>query len=85
MAATIEAIDERFAILEARVAQLEEAVLRPQPRRIGVTVEEARAMLGQPVERGPEQLARFERIIGSFEGPEDLSSRMREYLWGERE
>lgn len=82
MAATIE---DRVASIEERLGQLEETVRRPQPRRIGITVEEARAKLGRPAERGPEQLALFQRIVGSFEGPEDLSSRMREYLYGERE
>ena len=82
MAATVE---ERISSLEARVSELEACFARSPRPRIGITVEEARAKLGQPVERGPEQLARFQRIMGSFEGPEDLSSRMRDYLYGERE
>lgn len=76
---------DRLARLEERVSELEDSVARVHRPRIGVTVEEARAMLGQPVERGPEQYELLQRIIGRFSGPEDLSSRMREYLYGERD
>jgi hypothetical protein len=79
------AIEDRLASLESRVRELEDALARTQRPRIGITVEEARARVGQPVERGPEQFERLQRIFGRFSGPEDLSSRMREYLYGDRE
>jgi hypothetical protein len=76
---------DRLARLEERVSDIEETLARDQRPRIGVTIEEARAKVGRPVERGPEQYERLQRIFGRFSGPEDLSSRMRDYLYGERD
>ncbi|MGH2531364.1 MAG: hypothetical protein ACRDJW_03555 [Thermomicrobiales bacterium] len=78
-------VEERIALLEARVSDIEETLARRHPPRIGVTIEEVRAKVGRPAERGPEQFERLHRIFGRFSGPEDLSSRMRDYLYGERE
>jgi hypothetical protein len=77
--------EDRIASLEARVSDIEASLGRTQRPRIGVTIEEVRARAGRPVERGPEQFERLHRIFGRFSGPEDLSSRMRDYLYGERE
>jgi hypothetical protein len=78
-------IEERLARVEERLGEMEEALSRVPRSRIGMTVEEARAELGKPVERGPEQYAKLQRIFGCFEGPGDLSENMRDYLYGERE
>jgi hypothetical protein len=80
-------IEERVEELEERLGELEGAFIqmrRAQPG-IGVTVEEAKVLMRQPVERGPEELELLQRFIGSFEGPSNLSSRMRDYLYGEIE
>jgi hypothetical protein len=82
VAATLE---ERLARVEERLGVVEAALSRSPRPRIGLTVEEAKAELGKPVERGPEQYAKLERFIGRFEGPSDLSGNFREYLYGERE
>jgi hypothetical protein len=82
MVATLE---ERIDALEKRLGAVE-AALNPSHRlKFAVTVEEARERLKQPVERGPEELEQLHRIFGRFEGPPDLSTRMRDYLYGERE
>ena len=75
---------DRLARLEERVSDIEDTLAQTQQRpRIGITIEEARAKIGEPVERGPEQYERLRRIFGRFSGPGDLSSRMRDYLYGE--
>ena len=80
MAATVE---ERLARLEEQVATLAERAERDQQPAFEVTIEEARQRLGKPFERSPETIAKFRRMYGVFEGPEDLSERMRDYLYGE--
>ncbi|HET8523940.1 MAG TPA: hypothetical protein VFL82_11935 [Thermomicrobiales bacterium] len=87
MATNATAIEERVDELEERLRELEVAfvqTLRSRPG-IGVTVEEARILLRQPVERGPEELELLRRFVGSFDGPRDLSTRMRDYLYGDVE
>jgi hypothetical protein len=76
---------DRLTRLEEQVNELQEALARSQRRSIGVTIEEARRELENPVERGPEQMELLNQFFGSFSGPEDLSSRMREYINGERD
>lgn len=68
----IDALVARSEVIEGRV-----------PRGFGVTVEEARERLGRSVARRPETIARFRGMYGSFDGPEDLSERMRDYVYGE--
>ena len=80
MAATVE---ERLARLEAQMATLAEQAVRDRPPAIGVTIEDARQRLGKPFVRSPETIAKFRRMYGVFDGPEDLSERMRDYLYGE--
>lgn len=78
-------VEARLARVEERLSELE-AVLVPTPRPpFGMTIEEAKAELGKPVERGPEQYEKLNRIFGCFEGPGDLSEHFRDYLYGERE
>jgi hypothetical protein len=84
-AAVASTIEERLARIEERLDEVEAALTRVPRPRIGVTIEEARIELGKPVERGPEQYAKLQRIIGCFEGPGDLSENLRDYLYGERE
>jgi len=78
-------IEERLARVEERLGEVEAELARLPRPRIGMTIEEARAELGRPVERGPEQYAKLQRLLGCFEGPGDLSENMRDYLYGERE
>ena len=80
MVATVE---ERLAELEKRVGAVEETLNRSQRPWFAITVEEARERLKRPAERGPEEMEQLQRIFGRFEGPEDLSARMRDYLYGE--
>jgi hypothetical protein len=78
-------IEERLARVEERLGAMEASLARLQRPCVGMTVEEARAKLDKPAEGGPEQFARLHRIFGRFEGPGDLSERMRDYLYGERD
>jgi hypothetical protein len=80
MAATVE---ERLARLEEQVATLKERANTSSRGGFGLTLEEARERLKKPVQRSPETIAKFRRLFGSFEGPEDLSVRMRDYLYGD--
>ena len=50
-----------------------------------VTVEEVREFLRTPAEYGPEQIERLSRIYDSFDGPEDLSSNLRDYIADKRD
>lgn len=79
MAATIE---ERVARLEAQVAML---AITPRRAGFGWTVEEVKERLTRPVVRGPREFEQLRRITGIFDGPEDLSERMRDYINGDRE
>lgn len=76
---------ERLARLEERVNNLEQAGTRARRVRVGLTMQELRAKLQQPAQRTPEDIAQLESIAGSYSGPEDLSSNMRDYLYGEKE
>ncbi len=80
MVATVE---ERLARLEAQVVEIKEQVEQARRPAFGLTIEDAKERLKQPVARSPETIAKFRRLFGSFEGPEDLSVRMRDYLYGE--
>ena len=82
MASTVE---ERLASLETRVGEVEETLERLRRPRFALAVEEARERPSRPAERSPETIERFRRIYGRFEGPEDLSERMRDYLYGDRD
>jgi hypothetical protein len=82
MATTLE---DRLALLEARVDGIEESVERSRRPRFAVTVEEAWARLRSPAERKPEDVERLRAIYGCFDGPEDLSEHVREYASGRRE
>lgn len=84
MAATVE---ERLSDIEARMDEIEAELAQTRSRarkHPGVTIEEAREILKTPAEYGPEEIALFRRVIGSFDGPEDLAENMRDYLYGER-
>lgn len=81
MAATVE---ERLALLEARLSEIEHSIDRSQRPWFAMTIEEGKARGGTLAKRGPEQIERFRRIYGRFDGPEDLAERMRDYLYGER-
>ena len=78
-------VDERLTSLEARVDKVEATLNGVKRPRFAVTVEEARARLLEPAQRSPETIERFRRIYGRFDGPADLSERMRDYLNGDRE
>ena len=78
-------IEDRLTRLEERLDQVEATLARQKGPRIGLTIEEAKSELAKPVERGPEVIELFHRIVGRFEGPGDLSEHMRDYLHGERE
>ncbi|MGH2562357.1 MAG: hypothetical protein ACRDJH_25125 [Thermomicrobiales bacterium] len=82
MVATVE---ERLALLEARVNRLEECLNRPEDSKIGLTIEEAKERVKTPADRGPEEFEQLRRFLGSAEGPEDLSERKHEYLYGSRD
>jgi hypothetical protein len=87
MATNATAIEERVDELEERLSELESVfvqMVRSRPG-VGVTVEEAKVLLRQPVERGPREYELLQRIFARFDGPGDLSSNMRDYLYGERE
>ncbi len=72
-------VEDKLDALEARVDMLEVRAANG----FGVTAEEVRERLGEPFVRRPETIARFRAINGSFDGPEDLSERMRDSLYGE--
>lgn len=82
MVATLE---ERLAAIEERLGEVEEALNHSRHPWFAMTVEEARERLKLPADRGPEEMAQLHRIFGRFEGPPDLSERMRDYLYGDRE
>jgi hypothetical protein len=82
MVATVE---ERLSSLEARVGEVEEDLIRMRRPQFAVTVEEAKSRLAGPAERSPDAIERFRRIFGRFEGPVDLSARMRDYMYGDRD
>jgi hypothetical protein len=78
-------IEERIQQLEERVGEIEVAIRGRQGRQIGITIEEALARLGTPVQRSESTKRQFQALLGRFEGPKDLSENMRDYLYGERE
>ena len=81
-------VEERLSQVEARLVEIETEIARTQSRTrppVGITIEEARELLRTPVVRGPEQIEKFNRIFGTFDGPEDLATNMREYLNGARD
>lgn len=80
MAATVE---ERLARLEAQVMEIQERAQSARRPAFGLTIEEVKARGEGPVKRSPETIARFRRMMGSFDGPADLSERMRDYLYGD--
>jgi hypothetical protein len=76
---------ERLARLEQRVSELEQACEQTLRPRIGITIEEFLAKRDQPAERSLEVIEQFKQLFGSFSGPADLSSNMRDYLYGDKE
>lgn len=80
MAATVE---ERLERLEAQVAEIAGRTERARRPAFGLTIEEVKARGEGPVKRSPETIARFRRMMGSFDGSADLSERMRDYLYGD--
>lgn len=81
----VSTVEERLAKLEERVDEMEVNLteLRRPARSTGITIEEAKARLQEPVERGQRELEQLRAIIGMFDGPVDLSERMRDYLYGD--
>jgi hypothetical protein len=77
-------LEERLERLEERLGKVEAALREQRGRFLGVTLEEAKARLHTPVEYGEETRRLLQEVVGSFEGPEDLSQNFREYLRGER-
>jgi hypothetical protein len=90
LATAVEQLESAVERLSERVASLEALVerLRHRPAtgddRLGMTVEEARARLAAPKEYSPEVIEKFRALMGSWEGPEDLSENMREYRWRDK-
>jgi len=82
MAATVE---ERLERLEAQVATLAKQTNTSSRGGFGWTIEEVKERLGRPVVRGPREYELLRRITGVFDGPEDLSENMRDYINGDRE
>lgn len=82
MVATIE---ERLAEVEARLSKVEERFGHAQQPSIGVSIEEAKEIVKSPADRGPEEFEQLRRVLGSAEGPADLSDRKHEYLYGSRD
>jgi len=76
---------ERLTRLEQRVSELEQVRENRSRPRIGITIEEFLAKRDQPVERTPEAIEQLKQLFGSFSGPADLSSNMRDYLYGDKE
>jgi hypothetical protein len=77
-------IEERLERLEARLEEVEATLARPSHPRWGLTVEEARARLGTPIQRSEHTVNQLRAFLGCLEGPEDLSENVRDYLYGER-
>ena len=82
MAATVE---ERLERLETEVEVLRRHASMPARGGLGWTVEEIKERLKRPVVRGPREYEQLRRITGIFDGPEDLSENMRDYIYGDRE
>jgi hypothetical protein len=51
-------------------------------QKIAFTIEEVQATLAKPRKVSPEAWARFDKWVGSFEGPQDLSLNLDTYLYG---
>lgn len=82
--ATIEQLQSRVVELEERVGRLEKG-FPPKGYRIGVSLDEIREELSQPVERTPEEIEEAKKIVGIWHsGVEDLSENLHEYLYGKR-
>ncbi len=77
--------EERLERLEARMEMLAKRANVSSRGGFGWTIEEVKERLGRPVVRGPREYELLRRITGVFDGPEDLSEIMRDYINGGRE
>ncbi len=83
-AITLESLNERLTNMEERVRRLEDELRFQRYPKIGLTIEEAKARIREPVRRSPESIKQALEIIGMFEGPEDLSENLHSYLYGDK-
>jgi hypothetical protein len=81
----VSTVEKRLDRLEERLGEVEQNLIRARRPRFALSVDEVKSRLYAPAERGPEQIARFRKIYGMFDGPPDLSERMRDYLYGEHD
>jgi hypothetical protein len=75
-----ELLEQRVGQLEARLQALEELVERKRRWPFGISLEEAKTLMENPPVLTPEDVERAKSIVGIWEGPEDASSHLRDYL-----
>jgi hypothetical protein len=79
-----EPLEKRVERLESRMQVVEERIKTKYRRRFGMTLEEVKAYMDNPPKLTPEQIEKAKEIVGIWDGPEDLSEHLRDYLRGDK-
>lgn len=75
-----ELLEKKAEEFEARLQRIETKIHRK--RKFGVPLEEVKASINNPVELTIEEIEQAKKIVGTWEGPEDLSENFRDYILG---
>ncbi len=79
-----ELLEKRVEKLEAHFRALDSKFETKLKRHFGVSVEEIKASITNPLQLTEEEIQQAKKIVGTWEGPEDLSENFRDYLRGDK-